>query len=133
MRDEQRHLSNETLFLAADCELSPLHETEAFAHLAKCPVCSARMEKLQSVVSDFSRAHRENLSAELPSAADSRAALQTQLAELSSASKRPAWRHQIANLFVGSRWAYVAAVFLVAALGLRLFLEICAYAIRERR
>jgi hypothetical protein len=27
----------------------------------------------------------------------------------------------LANLFVGSRWAYVAAVFLVAALGLRLF------------
>jgi hypothetical protein len=120
MRNENHHLSDENLLLAADHELSPQREAEVLAHLAACAVCRARMEKLQRVASDFSRAHREDVGRELPSAAVSRAALQAQLAALSSGSKHSAWQQQLASLFVGQRWAYVAAIFLIVALGLRL-------------
>jgi hypothetical protein len=120
MRDDQHHLSDEVLLLSADQELSPRREAEALAHLALCERCRARRDKLQLVASDFSYAHREELTAELGSAQGSRADLQAQLAELSSGSKRSGWQYPLANLFAGTRWAYVAAVLLVAALGLRL-------------
>jgi len=120
MRNEDRHLSDEVLLLASDLELSPRREAEILSHLAACEACRARRDKLSSVVSDFGRAHREELGTGLPSVASSRAVLQAQLAALSSKSKPSGWQHQIANLFVGNRWAYVAAVLLIAALGLRL-------------
>jgi hypothetical protein len=120
MRNENRHLSDENLIRAADRELSPRLEADVLAHLATCPACSARMEKLHLAASDFTRAHRSDVNPAIFPAADSRAALRAQLAALSSDSNRPAWRHQPANLFAGNRWAYVAAIFLVAALGLRL-------------
>lgn len=119
MRQENRHLSDKLLIRAEDLELSPRREAQVLAHLSQCASCRARRDKLQSAFSDFNRAHREEVSAALPSAAGSRAALQAQLATLSSGSRPSGW-HQLANLFVGNRWAYVAAVFLIAALGLRL-------------
>lgn len=120
MRNENRHLSDEMLLLAMDLELSPRREAEALAHLAACPACRTRRDNLQSALSDFSNAHRKQISPELQSLAGSRAALHAQLAALSSDSKRSGWRLQMASLFVGHRWAYVAAAFLIAALGLRL-------------
>jgi hypothetical protein len=120
MRNENRHLSDENLLLAVDHELSPQSEAEVLAHLAMCAVCRVRMENLQQVASDFSRAHREDVGRELPSAAVSRATLQAQLAALSGGSKQSGWGQQLASLFVGQRWAYVAAILLVAAFGLRL-------------
>jgi Putative zinc-finger len=120
MRGDKLHLSDEVLLLSADQELSPRREAEVLAHLAVCERCRARRDELQQVASDFSRAHREGLTAELSSVRGSRADLQTQLALLSSSPKRSGFQHPLANLFAGKRWAYVAAVFLVAALGLRL-------------
>jgi hypothetical protein len=120
MPHEERHLSDEMLLLAADHELSPRREAEALAHLEKCPACCARMAQLQIVVTDLSRARHEGIGSVLPPVAGSRAALRAELAALSNDSERSAWLDPLANLFVGSRWAYVAAIFLVAALGLRL-------------
>jgi len=120
MRNENRHLSDEMLLLAMDLELSPRREAEALAHLAACASCRARRENLELTLSEFSSAQRQEVSPELQSVARSRAALQAQLAALSSDSKRSGWRHQMASLFVGHRWAYVATAFLIAALGLRL-------------
>ncbi len=120
MRNENPHLSDETLLLVADLELSPGREADVLAHLAACAACRARVGKLQQALSDFSRASREELSPALPPVASSRASLQARLAGLSSGSKRTRWPQQLAHLFVGDRWAYVAVVFLVAALGLRL-------------
>ena len=120
MRHGNRHLSDEMLLRAADLDLSPRREAQVLAHLTACAACRERGDKLQSLISDFSRAHRGESSPELPSAAGSRAALQASVAAMSSAAERTEWRHQLAKLFVGQRWAYVAAVFLVAALGLRL-------------
>jgi hypothetical protein len=120
MRDEKHHLSDQALLLAADQELSPGRDADVLAHLAACAACRARRDKLQSVISDFSGARRKELTPVLPSVAGSRASLQAQLALLSSGSKGTGWRHQLVNLFAGDRWAYVAVVFLVAALGLRL-------------
>jgi hypothetical protein len=114
------HLSDQLLLLSVDQELSPKREAEVLSHLAVCERCRARREKLQLVASDFSRAHREELTAELPSVAGSRQRLEAQLARLSGHSKRFGSRHPLAELFARTRWAYVAAVFLVAALGLRL-------------
>ena len=120
MRNKNRHLSDELLLLAMDLELSPQREAGALAHLAACAACRARRDNLQSTLSEFSSAHRKQAGPELRSAAGSRAALQAQLAALSGDSKRSGWRLQIASLFVGHRWAYVAAAFLIVALGLRL-------------
>jgi hypothetical protein len=119
MRQDNRHLSDKLLIRAEDLELSPRREAQVLAHLSQCASCRARRDKLQSAFSDFSRAYREEISPALPSAAGSRAHLQGQLAELSSGSQPPGWRQQLASLFAKNRWAYVAAVFLVAALGLR--------------
>jgi hypothetical protein len=120
MRHENRHLSDKLLLRAADLELSPRREAQVLAHLAACASCCERRDKLQSLISDSSRAHREEINAELLFAAESRAALQAKLAAMSSGSERFAWRHQLANLFVGNWLAYVAAIFLVAVVGLRL-------------
>jgi hypothetical protein len=120
MRHKNRHLSDKLLLRAVDLELSPWREAQVLAHLAACALCRERGDMLQSVISDFSRAHREEISPELPSAAGSRVALQAKLAAMSGGSQRSVWQHQLASLFVGNRWAYVAAVLLVAALGLRL-------------
>jgi hypothetical protein len=118
MRDHTVHLSDEVLLLSADQELSPRREAEALAHLAVCERCRARRDKLEQVASDFGRAHREELAPELSAIPGSRANLQTELARLSSSPKHSGW--QFPNLFAGTRWAYVAAALLVAALGLRL-------------
>jgi hypothetical protein len=120
MRRENRHLSDKLLLRVEDLDLSPWREAQVLAHLAACAGCRERRDKLQSVISDFSRAHREEFSQGLPSAAGSRAALQARLAAMSSGSQHSEWRHQLAKLFAGQRWAYVAAVFLVAALGFRM-------------
>jgi len=120
MRDDKLHLSDEVLLLSADQELSPSREAEALVHLGVCERCRARRDKLEQVASDFSRAHRERLAPELSTVADSRADLQTQLVLLSGGPERSGRQYRLANLFTGTRWAYVAAIFLVAALGLRL-------------
>jgi hypothetical protein len=119
MRHKNHHLSDKLLLRAGDLELSPWREAQILAHLAGCAACRERRDKLQSLISDFSRAHREEFSQELPSIAGSRAALQAKLAAMPTGSQRSGWRDQLANLFVGNRWAYVAVVFVVAALGLR--------------
>jgi len=120
MRHENRHLSDELLLRAGDLELSPRREAQVLAHLAACATCRERRNKFQSLISDVSRAHRVEVSTELPSAAGSRVALQAKLAAMSNGSQRSGWQHQLASLFAGNRWAYVVALFLIAALGLRL-------------
>ncbi len=120
MRHENRHLSDELLLRAGDLELPPRREAQVLAHLAACAACRERSDKLQSMISDFDRAHHEEITPEVQSAAESRVALRAKLAAAPGGLRRSVWRHQLASLFVGNRWAYVAAVFLVAALGLRL-------------
>jgi len=120
VQNKNHHVSDEDLLLAADGELSPRREARVHTHLAQCADCRARKERLEGVAAEISRAHLQDVSGEVPPSAGSRAALQTQLAARSKGATpvRPwAW---VVELFAERRWVYVAAAFLIAALGLRL-------------
>jgi hypothetical protein len=117
---KKSHLSDEELLLAADGELSPRRAAEVAAHVAGCPMCSARMKEIEGAAASLVRAYRDDLDPRLPPAANSRAALEARMAALESESGRSGWRDWAGNLFAGPRLAYVLGIILVAALGVRL-------------
>jgi hypothetical protein len=120
MLNKKPHLSDEELLFAADGELAPRRAAEVDAHLADCPLCSARMKKIESAAASMVRAYHDDVDTRLPPIASSRAALEGKIATLSGESGSSRWRDRVANLLVGPRWAYVVAIIFVAALGARL-------------
>ncbi|HMF74577.1 MAG TPA: hypothetical protein VK604_02840 [Bryobacteraceae bacterium] len=81
MLQDDAHLSDEDLLMAADGEF-------ASAHLARCGECRTRMEKLQSTVADCVRAYKHELDPQVPPLAGPRALL---LARLADSSRRRWW------------------------------------------
>jgi hypothetical protein len=120
MLHEKHHLSDEELLLAADAELSPERMAAVVAHLADCAACAARMNRIEGTAASLARAYRGDLDPRLPSAANSRAALEARMAALPSESGGFWWRDWAGNLFAGPRLAYVLGVILIVALGIRL-------------
>src|SRR5580698_5589562 len=84
MGNEQFHLSDQEMLLAADGELSTRRAAQVHLHLAECWACRARMAEIEATIVDFARAHRQTLDPQLPPIAGPRALLKAQLAELSS-------------------------------------------------
>jgi hypothetical protein len=90
MRDQEPHLSDQDLLLAADGEL-PQHETaRVTAHLAACWTCRARIRELDNAILDFIHVRNE-LMPPLPSADGPRALLRLRLAQLAGSSEVPLW------------------------------------------
>jgi hypothetical protein len=93
MKEEYLHATDEQLLLYAGEELRSASSSQIHAHLECCSACRDRLIKLESTLAEFSDAHRETWNAELPSAEQSRARLQSRLA--AAAAQAPA--HGIAG------------------------------------
>jgi hypothetical protein len=83
MQRDDTHLSDQTLLLAADGELSPREAAQVNDHLSACWTCRARQREIEDAVNEFVRDYRRTLDAEIPSPEGPRALLRAQMAELS--------------------------------------------------
>jgi len=114
MLNEDVHLSDQELLLAADGELPSRRAAQVHAHLAACWDCRARMAEIEAAITDFARAHRQTLDAQLPPIAGPRALLCAQLAELTSKPEPGSWRW-LFQFNSATRAAALACVALVIA------------------
>jgi hypothetical protein len=91
MLNEDVHLSDQELLLAADGELPTRRAAQVHAHLAACWGCRARMAEVETAIADFARAHRQTLDPQLPHIAGPRALLRAQMTELASKREVSSW------------------------------------------
>jgi anti-sigma factor RsiW len=117
MLNQDNHLSDQELLLAADGELPQRRATEAREHLASCWNCRTRMGELEGTIADFVRAHHHSLDPQLPSAAGPRALLKARLAQVSAESRPSFWQRLPRFAVSGLTLAYVSAVLLLAGGG----------------
>jgi hypothetical protein len=80
------HLDERDLVLAADGELPAHRKADVAAHLESCWSCRERMQSLQTTITDFVRARNRELNVQLPPVAGPRALLRARLND--SAAKR---------------------------------------------
>lgn len=92
MLNQDLHLSDQELLLAADGELPARRAAQVRAHLAACWNCRARMAEIEGTITGFARTHRQTLDPQLPPIAGPRALLRAQLAELASQREARSWR-----------------------------------------
>jgi Putative zinc-finger len=98
------HLSDQTLLLAADGELSPREAAQVTSHLAACWTCRARKQEIEDAVGEFVRVYRRTLDAEIPSPAGPRARLVAQMAEMSRGHSG-SWFTRIRQVSLRFSWA----------------------------
>lgn len=91
MLDEDPHLSDQDLLLAADGELPERRASQVREHLAACWECRARMSGLETTIAEFVREYASGIDSQLPPIAGPRAALRTQLAQYAAPALRVAW------------------------------------------
>jgi hypothetical protein len=93
MSADTSHLSDERLLLLVDGELAPRRAEAARRHLRACPPCRARFDRLEASAAAFSRAYRGDVGGDVSgTAAASREALKTQLADITRHGRRgPSW------------------------------------------
>jgi hypothetical protein len=114
------HPSDQDLLLAADGELPRRLASKIRDHLAACWDCRTRMAEIEGTISDFVRAHHQDLDPMLPPVAGSRALLKAQLAELAKQFRleKPAlWRLRFP--FSARAFAFACALAILAMLGTR--------------
>jgi Putative zinc-finger len=111
------HLSDQEVLLAADGELSPRHVTRVKAHLASCPICSARLTEIERTLAEAVRIRQGASSSELPSCEASRALLQARLAQSTAPHRENPWLQINRFLPLGPHFALVAAALMIAVLG----------------
>jgi hypothetical protein len=92
MREQDFHLSDETLLLHADGETSGRKDKTIREHLAACWSCRLRLRELNDGISDAARMHRETERVALPPPDGPRALLKARLNEMAANHKRPAAR-----------------------------------------
>lgn len=86
------HISDQELVGSADGELSQRRAAAIEAHLEACWNCRARMQEIQSTITQFARAHRAEFDQQIPPVSGSRALLRARLAEFSSESGSGRWK-----------------------------------------
>ena len=118
MPNEDVHLSDREMLLAADGELSTRRAAQVGAHLAACWACRARMAEIEETIAAFARAHRHTLDSRLPSISGPRALLQARLAELASKQEVNSWQRLLSlTLDRGGVTIVVTAVLIAAVAG----------------
>jgi hypothetical protein len=115
MWNDDVHLSDQEMLLAADGELSARRATEIRAHLASCWSCRGRMAEMEAAIAAFARAYRQTLDPQLPSISGPRALLGARLAELASKEETSSWRRLLDFIFVTRRAAFIGTALVVAA------------------
>lgn len=123
MTDKHLHISDDILLLCGSEELSAAKDAEVRTHLAGCASCSARLEEISQTLREFTESYRQALDPGLPPAAESRAALRSRLAELSTASQpRQKWWGWVGSAITPSRGGYaLASLVLVLVLMLAIY------------
>jgi hypothetical protein len=115
MTDQHAHLSDQTLLLAADGELTPAEHARVAAHLSACWSCRTRRQEIEASVAEFMRDYRRTHDPSLPSADGPRALLKLRLEQFARAHPQ-SWfsRLRAANVFHASPlkfpWAMAAVV-----------------------
>jgi hypothetical protein len=89
---EDSHPTEQELLLLVDGELSTRRASRIRAHLTACWDCRARMAEVEQTITDFVRTHRQRVDPMLPSAAEARAQLRCQMAELALRPQPDSWR-----------------------------------------
>jgi Putative zinc-finger len=92
MPNEDVHLSDQEMLLAADGELSARRAARVQVHLAACWDCRTRMSEIEETIAAFARAYRQTLDPRLPSISGSRALLRARLAELARKPEASSWQ-----------------------------------------
>jgi hypothetical protein len=103
MQRDETHLSDQTLLLAADGELSPRDAAQVANHLAACWTCRARKQEIEAAVGEFIRVYRRSLDAEVPPPGGPRALLMAQMAERWEQSG--SWFSRVRNRSPRFSWA----------------------------
>jgi hypothetical protein len=85
MFDADSHLTDESLLLEMEGELSPHAAKSVRAHLEACWKCRARRQELDGSIAEFVRAYQTERQAPLPPAAGPRELLKAQLSSLAAA------------------------------------------------
>ena len=116
MPHDKSHLTEEEFLLALDGELSPRRADDAYAHLADCQACRARMVEFKSAADDFDRAYRRAGDGPFRSSQRSRALLEARMAALSGVRGRPAWLRHFGGGSRAARWAYVVGLVALGAI-----------------
>src|SRR5215813_12272732 len=91
MTNNNSHISDQDLLLAAEGELSKAQTLETQRHLASCSVCHARMEKMDDASTDFARIYREDFDPRLSSSYAQRALFKARLSDLASEQSQRTW------------------------------------------
>jgi hypothetical protein len=104
MQRDETHLSDQTLLLAADGELSAREAAQVADHLAACWTCRARKQEMETAVADFVRVYRRTLDPEIPSARGPRALL---IAQMAAASRElsGSWFSRMRGVSLRFSWA----------------------------
>jgi hypothetical protein len=121
MLNKTLHPSDQELLLAADGELPRHLAAKIRDHLAACWDCRTRMAEIEGTISDFVRAHHQDLDPMLPPVAGSRALLKAQLAEQAKQfrhEKTAPWRLHFP--FSARAFAFACALAVVVIFGARL-------------
>jgi anti-sigma factor RsiW len=122
--DENLHVADDELLLHADGEVRSSSSARIQAHLGSCPLCRARLKDLEKALLEFGEAQRTNWNAEIPNAAERRALLESQLAELTEQEGENGWLHWAGSAIVEHRWtALFASVGIAAFLLLAVWLR----------
>jgi Putative zinc-finger len=115
MTDENSHLTDQELLLAADGELPNRRAAEVRAHLSSCWPCRTRMAEVEAIILDFVRVHRQTLEPQVPSIAGPRALLKARLAELGAQPIAAPWLNALQFKFARLAAAYLCLALLVTA------------------
>jgi Putative zinc-finger len=113
MQRDDIHLSDETLMLAADGELSPRDAARVESHLAACWTCRTRKQEIEGAVTEFVRFYRRTLDAQTPSSEGPRALLTAKLAELSR-RQSGSWFSRVHGVPLNFSWAVAGCVAVLA-------------------
>src|ERR1035441_9424860 len=114
MKYQDSHLSDQTLLLDLEGELSTRDAKQVLGHITACWKCRARRQELEKAITDFVRVYRQELDRTLPPVDGPRALLKAQLAQLSSS--QPKGRPNAFRLLGKSTWAAVMCGFLAFGL-----------------
>jgi hypothetical protein len=123
MPNEDVHLSDQEMLLAADGELSTRRAAQVHAHLASCWSCRGRMAEIEGTIASFARAYRQTLDPQLPSISGPHALLRARLAELASKHETNSWRRLLNFISVTRRTAFIGTALLIAGVASSFFIH----------
>jgi hypothetical protein len=116
--NENSHIPELDLLMAADRELPARKAAEIHRHLAECWMCRTRMKEIEDSIVDFMHAYRQDTDSKLPPPQASRALLKARLGQLAAEQPANRWRRWAGFVFTRTGLVYASCAlvfFLVLA------------------